>query len=166
MTSSLNTLRLLDKWSNIEAADSLDEETEDFSSLLSVEVEYVCIGGEDVKLRRVYVQTADSSSYYKLGWVLSCDCDKCMICASEFHFWSGKFHCHCCGNVICTDCCPETAIVSEIRGAGRVAVCKLCFWGQEEVNADITDKQHHQFIPGARTTLGTPAGYNSYGDDV
>jgi hypothetical protein len=164
MTTSLDTLRLLDKWSNLEAADALDDEADDPLSPLSVEVEYVCIGGEDVKLRRVYVQTADSANYHKLGWVLSSDCEKCMICASEFYFWSGKYHCHCCGNILCADCCPETAIVVEIRGAGRVAVCKLCFWGQDEVHADILDKRHHQFIPGTKTSLGAPVEYDC--DDV
>lgn len=93
----------------------------------------IILKGVSRKIRRVFVDSGDAGDYHKVGWVANGDVDCCMICLttlSSFSACSKKHHCRACGNVTCSKCSDEEAIVLEIHTLGPVRVCKQCYWGQ------------------------------------
>ena len=98
-----------------------------------IEVEEVKLGGSIKLIRRVFIQSDDSGKYAKLGWVLLNDVDCCMICVMKFKglFTSHhKYHCHACGNIVCSSCADSFSQVLELQFNGFVRVCKSCYFGQ------------------------------------
>jgi hypothetical protein len=106
-------------------------------------------GGTKKKVHRVFIQSNDSGSYSKTGWIVRDDMDSCMICAkalnhvptSSFSLFSSankktvgkKNHCRACGNIVCEDCGGTKAIVYPmIEMPSRV--CILCNYGQFPVD--------------------------------
>eukprot|EP01038_Epipyxis_sp_PR26KG_P013630 gene13630-18291_t len=87
-------------------------------------------------IHRVYVDKDGIGKYHRVGWILSCEVDNCMICGQYFGLFYSKHHCRACGNVICTSCSPEDAIISEIAMFGPVRVCNQCNYGQKEIFAN------------------------------
>ncbi len=49
-------------------------------------------------------------------------------------------HCRSCGNLVCHPCSPEVAVLYEMKEAGEVRVCTLCYWGQDPVHASYKRK--------------------------
>jgi hypothetical protein len=88
------------------------------------------LNGKVVKIRRCYVEAVDSGSYFKVGWVVTCDVDNCMVCCARLGNFVSKHHCRACGNVVCQSCSSAEAIVLEVVTAGPVRVCVQCYWGQ------------------------------------
>lgn len=98
--------------------------------LKEIREDTVILNGVSQKIRRLYVHSADCSDYGKLGWILSCDVDCCMICLTSLSSYSSKHHCRACGNVTCSKCSSEEAVVLELHMVGPVRVCNQCYWGQ------------------------------------
>mmetsp|Transcript_22611 Transcript_22611/g.33065 ORF Transcript_22611/g.33065 Transcript_22611/m.33065 type:complete len:233 (+) Transcript_22611:91-789(+) len=92
------------------------------------------VGGKQTYVRRAYIRSSVLSSYRHIGWVLDSDVDKCMVCATKFSFFTRKHHCRGCGNIICNQCSPDRIRIREYREYGPVRICRLCYFGQEELS--------------------------------
>jgi hypothetical protein len=44
--------------------------------------------------------------------------------------FTSKYHCWACGGIFCSKCCPEDAVVEEIKSLGKKKVCVQCNYGQ------------------------------------
>lgn len=79
------------------------------------------------------------------GWVLPIDVDNCVVCSKGFGFLTHKKHCYACGNVVCSSCSDQKAIVESIESIGPQRVCTLCHWGQEVVTPHhyLTEEESH-----------------------
>lgn len=85
--------------------------------------------GRELTFRRVYVREKDSVMS-RVGWIVPCDIDYCMICATAFGFTSSKYNCATCGNVLCSSCVTSSSNISGIVLQSPVTVCCQCCWGQ------------------------------------
>ncbi len=85
---------------------------------------------------RVFITRNNNTSLYEeeVGWVINEDITRCMICQFLFNQsllgTNGKHHCRACGNIICSPCSSDTAIVAGLSEAIEVRVCRVCYWGQ------------------------------------
>ena len=52
--------------------------------ILGISEDTMKLNGLEYAVRKVYIRTADSGDYYKVGWVLNQDIDECMICRKTF----------------------------------------------------------------------------------
>jgi hypothetical protein len=101
------------------------QEYDPFSYGVELVPEPVIVYNKSKMVRRAYL----IESKYKIGWVVDCDLNLCMICLREFGWYRGrtKHHCRACGALVCHDCSPymtEIAVLNEERGS---RVCKNCF---------------------------------------
>ena len=73
------------------------------------------LNGSKYAVRKVYIRTADSGDYYKVGWILNQDIDECMICCKTFgaSYMLTYFH-------------YERLVVNEIFFTGRKHHCRAC----------------------------------------
>lgn len=127
-------LTVLRKWCLRDTIDEYSDEAIDDS--VSVSTEMVCIGGERIVLRRVFVRIRGCSAYSRVGWVLLPDCPRCMICSALFPTEGEGVHCCACGNVVCSRCGSESAAIQELLDVSHSErVCSLCYWGQDIVSA-------------------------------
>jgi hypothetical protein len=98
--------------------------------------------GRDVGtlVHRIFVNGIDYPEYRTVGWLLYDDVDFCVICNTAFGFFTYKYYCYACGNIVCHACSPYTVIISELSDAGLKRCCTQCCWGQDEVTAVHTYK--------------------------
>ena len=99
----------------------------------AVTTEDIRLGGNEKKIRRVFVRTQDSNDYAKLGWVLLEDIDCCMVCLTSFQgviYNHSKHHCKACGNVVCENCADSYSLIKELRSDVPERVCQICYFGQ------------------------------------
>jgi len=110
--------------------------------------EEVKLGGVSRIVRRVFIRSNDSGKYARLGWVLMNDVDCCMICVMKFKGLITsypKYHCHACGNIVCSDCSNNYPIIKELSHFdGKLRVCNFCFFGQVSLfdTGDISNTSH------------------------
>ena len=52
--------------------------------VLGISEDAMKLNGLEYTVRKVYIRTADSGDYHKVGWVLNQDIDECMICRKTF----------------------------------------------------------------------------------
>ena len=52
--------------------------------VLGISEDTMKLNGSKYAVRKVYIRTADSGDYYKVGWILNQDIDECMICRKTF----------------------------------------------------------------------------------
>jgi ankyrin repeat protein len=124
----------LKKWSACSRFDESDDE-DAIEDNLNVFTESVCIQGDELLLRRVFVRKKGFGAYARVGWVVNVDCNYCMICSVELPSREERLHCYACGNIVCSACSPETGFVAQLPADGAVRVCSLCYWGQDPVQA-------------------------------
>lgn len=105
-----------------------------------VEEEEVKISGEIKIIRRVFVQSADSD-YGGVGWVINEDITSCMICHTAFGMFRWAHHCRSCGNLVCSQCSPDSVIIEELKELGPVRICIMCFWGQDPVHVTFIKQE-------------------------
>jgi hypothetical protein len=98
--------------------------------IVKVKEEHLFIMGNKVFLYRIFIHTPDSGEYESTGWILPLDVDCCMICYQAFGMFTYKHSCRGCGNVVCSKCSPETAIIAELARFGPQRVCTVCYYGQ------------------------------------
>jgi hypothetical protein len=107
-------------------------------SLVDIRKDTTILHGNHLIFHRVFLCTRDSGEYVSVGWVLSQEIHRCMICADEFSsLHKQKHHCRACGNVVCHDCSPMEAVVDLIDGCEPVRVCNFCSFGQTPVKATV-----------------------------
>ena len=133
-----------------------DDDDENQVNICSKEVAYVYkvtseevkIGGVSRIVRRVFIRSNDSGKYARLGWVLMNDVDCCMICVMKFKGLITsypKYHCHACGNIVCSNCSNNYPIIKELSHFdGKLRVCNFCFFGQVSLfdTGDISNTSH------------------------
>lgn len=86
-------------------------------------------------IRRVYVL----NSSYKVGWVVDCDMERCMICLDRFNWLKFKHHCRACGNLVCSSCSPFIAYIPNFEEEDGSRVCRNCF-GLKQSTANIVER--------------------------
>lgn len=87
--------------------------------------------GETRKIRRIFAKGLDSGDYSRVGWILACDVDCCMVCHTAMGVFLSKHHCRACGNVVCYKCSSEKAKIAQLPDdVGPVRVCVQCYFGQ------------------------------------
>ena len=95
-----------------------------------LQTETVYVRGEAFTVRRLCVSSECKDPYAPAGWMLAAEMPLCTICGEEFGMFKWKRHCKACGNVVCSDCSPETAIILELLNIGPLRACVHCYWGQ------------------------------------
>ncbi len=92
-------------------------------------------GSRTIHRLYVYVPNCDSKC---VGWVMNDDIEHCMVCNRQFGLFLWKKHCRCCGNVICGNCVvDQELIIVELSDLGEQMLCVQCYYGQEEVHAQV-----------------------------
>ena len=95
-----------------------------------VKEEFNRFNGAVAVMHRVYAHERDLGDYAQVGWVLSGDVERCMICSTNFSMKRFRHHCRACGNLVCDTCCPEEVVIEAIKFAGPQRVCAQCHCGQ------------------------------------
>ncbi len=88
--------------------------------------EQVPVGKKTLNVRKAY---APNNDVYKTGWVYDFDVSYCMICISEFGWFSRRHHCRGCGYVVCAECSPYKAKIAGLPEESESRVCKNCYTG-------------------------------------
>ena len=58
------------------------KDTKPFVTSITEEIFKIC--GEDFAMRRVFIHASDSGLYFRVGWLLTQDVPKCLVCCVEF----------------------------------------------------------------------------------
>lgn len=77
-------------------------------------------------VRRVYLQTSDSSSLTSVGWVINEHIGFCMSCLKSFTLFNRRHHCRACGLLLCSECTPSSSLLQEFEDLGVQRVCGKC----------------------------------------
>jgi len=95
----------------------------------------VTILGKKKSVHRLYIKRVVKGNDVLFGgWICDNDIDSCMICNYMFNFiYRSKHHCRSCGNLVCTNCSPNSAIIQGLEDYHHQRVCVQCFWGQDIV---------------------------------
>eukprot|EP01038_Epipyxis_sp_PR26KG_P007314 gene7314-9966_t len=112
----------------------LDQNQNNFD--LSIEEDFILLFGKEKLVRRIFVNIGNNNDdpLNGFGWIINEDINECMICGKEFGFFRFKHHCRCCGNIVCSTCSPDEAVIEELTQLGAVRVCVICYWGQEPLH--------------------------------
>lgn len=79
------------------------------------------------KLYRVFVTSTGGGHYCNVGWVLVDSVTHCLRCRARFGLLSTKHSCVACGDVVCHQCSPHKAVITELRSEVPHRVCNTCF---------------------------------------
>ena len=91
---------------------------------------YAKFEGIETLIRRVYLHDDELGGYCRVGWVVSGEVERCMLCSGRFSLMRMRHHCRACGNVICGLCAPSKVFIEELTFAGPQLVCTQCDHGQ------------------------------------
>lgn len=94
-----------------------------------IQNEQILIDRKVNTVRKVYL----TNSKYRVGWVVDCDLNLCMVCFNYFNFLRRKHHCRSCGSLVCAKCSPYMTTVPNIDEEGGSRVCVNCFGLKTEV---------------------------------
>ena len=81
---------------------------------------------QPVVVRRVYLETSDSSSLASVGWVINEGLSFCLDCLKEFSLFTRKHHCRACGLLVCAECSSRFATLCDYDELGPQRVCNKC----------------------------------------
>jgi hypothetical protein len=92
---------------------------------VEVVVDHFVFNGKSKMIRRAYL----IENNYKVGWVVDCDLDVCMLCGKDFGWMRArlKHHCRACGSLVCHDCSPFLTDIPVLMEDHGSRVCKNCF---------------------------------------
>jgi hypothetical protein len=119
-----NLINLLKECTRLSASDA----STDPNCIITQET--ALVNGNNVTLHRIYLRQQIAGRYTDVGWVLDCDAANCMICSKDFWVMLARHHCRSCGNIVCDDCSPVSAIIQELPTTDPQRVCLMCYWGQ------------------------------------
>lgn len=77
----------------------------------------------------------DANALLKERWVHDDESDSCHCCGKRIRpgfILSGKHHCRCCGNVVCSDCSSQKCVLPALGFSEAVRVCDICFAREAE----------------------------------
>jgi hypothetical protein len=77
-------------------------------------------------VRRVYLETTDSSSLAFVGWVTNESMSHCMECIKSFSLFTRRHHCRACGSMLCSECCRSATCLKDFPELGVQRVCSRC----------------------------------------
>lgn len=139
------------------------------SHVAAIKEEVSIIIGDKKKIYRIFVYSIDVDkdlnseyevntnylSYNYVGWVLKTSLNNCMVCGKEFNKEKKKINCYACGNLVCSDCGENEAIIYELESYGPRNVCIQCFWGQDLVYPTFVS-DIHETIPDDQVSIRDP----------
>lgn len=96
-----------------------------------IQTEQILIDRKINSVRKVYL----TNSKYRVGWIIDCDLNTCMVCLNSFNLFRRKHHCRSCGYLVCHKCSPHQINVPNIEEDGGSRVCKNCFALKSESNS-------------------------------
>lgn len=136
--SSLNmeTILSLAAMTDDELRDLINRSQKNEQYVISIVETMTLIGGQQLSFRRIFYEENNFMNISKIGWVLIQDIDKCMICSVDFINSKTKYHCHACGNIICSSCCQFDACIEGTLTPG--IACHQCYWEQAIVSLNPT----------------------------
>lgn len=106
--------------SNADGEDEQDPITTDLRELI------INFDHTPTMVRRVYLQTSDSSSLTSVGWVINENIGFCMSCLKSFTLFNRRHHCRACGLLLCSECTPTSSLLQEFEDLGVQRVCGKC----------------------------------------
>ena len=77
----------------------------------------------------------DANALLKERWVDDEQSDSCHCCQKRIRsgfILSGKHHCRCCGNVVCSECSTQRCVLPVLGFSEAVRVCDICFAKEAE----------------------------------
>lgn len=84
-----------------------------------------------INVHRIFVASNRGGDYCQVGWVLKEEASCCMRCAAPMPDVSTDRHsCTACGNVVCSSCSKNTAVIVELQTMEKFTVCSDCFQGE------------------------------------
>lgn len=97
-------------------------------------------------IRRVYIL----NNKYKIGWVVDCDLNCCMLCSKDFAWYLGraKHHCRACGSLVCHECSPYITNIPNLQEDKGSRVCRNCFGLKPGI---FTPNQNKAITPSTKT---------------
>ena len=94
-----------------------------YAMITCIIVDKAIIKGSPHQIHRIFVRTKDSSELVNVGWVLKEGITSCFLCGNDFNdFFSSKYHCHTCGNIVCNDCMS----LGQIKGFHSLPLVEIC----------------------------------------
>lgn len=88
-----------------------------------VEIIEVQVGENIYKVRSVFLP----AHQYKVGWIVDCDLQECMMCTLPFSWTRARVHCRACGSLLCQKCSPFSTTVPCFEEKKGSRVCTNCF---------------------------------------
>lgn len=84
-----------------------------------------------IVVHRIFVLSNRGGDYCQVGWVMKEEVTCCMRCrVSVPDVTLDRHHCANCGDVVCSTCSSNTAVIEELRTMEKFAVCTRCFKGE------------------------------------
>jgi hypothetical protein len=88
-------------------------------------------------VRRIYLETTDSSSLASVGWVTNESMPHCMECSKLFSFFTRRHHCRACGAMLCSECLRSSACLKDFPELGVQRVCSRCNLNVSNIGRDL-----------------------------
>ena len=133
-----NAIRAADKNSsgswfdqNVERLSTINLENDVCGAV--IQNEQILIDRKVHTVRKAYL----TSNKYRVGWVLDCDLNLCMVCFNYFNFLRRKHHCRSCGSLVCAKCSPYLTAVPNVEEEGGSRVCVNCFGLKNDANSSL-----------------------------
>lgn len=87
--------------------------------------------GLSFRVHRILVASNRGADYCRVGWVIKGDVSHCMCCfVGVPDVNRDRHHCAACGNVVCSACSTNTAVIEELQTMEKFVVCAKCFKGE------------------------------------
>eukprot|EP01038_Epipyxis_sp_PR26KG_P004083 gene4083-5829_t len=104
-----------------------------YKYVTAIRADSIFVNMMPVKFARVFVYTEDSQALAEVGWVVACDVNHCMLCATTFGLFNPKHHCRGCGYLVCKGCLNFKGVLVEMRHLKEMRVCRECYGPKGEV---------------------------------
>jgi hypothetical protein len=122
--------------------------------------------GLSFRVHRILVASNRGADYCRVGWVIKGDVSHCMCCfVGVPDVNRDRHHCAACGNVVCSACSTNTAVIEELQTMEKFVVCTKCFKGEgveieavkSNVNHDVSEANEQPELRGLASRLASVA---------
>jgi hypothetical protein len=132
-------LVLIQEYKEFQQASTVNQQHQhrsiDYAHILDIRIEEGIVSGDHIQFHRVFAACADSGDASEVGWVITDEVHRCMVCAHVDSLIPSKHHCRACGLLICQHC-SLFAEVDIYPGPALSRVCRLCCFDQSPVLAE------------------------------
>lgn len=101
-----------------------------------------CKDREPYTAHRVFVTSTGGGKYAKIGWIVQEEVRDCMCCQASL-VTDKKLQCVNCGDVICSTCGSQEAVIASLESLNKFRVCSACF-------VSLNSRQSAPSTPNAR----------------